>query len=91
MVSVTCSGGNISDLVQDREVVCGRDGEWYPQLPTCAGNNYYPCKCLTTVNNALYRKTSNKRLASNKSRSLIGAGCTGTLNLENACNYIIYL
>ncbi len=34
-----------------------------------------------------YRKTSNKRLASNKSRPLIGAGCTRTLNLKNASNY----
>ncbi len=29
-----------------------------------------------------YRKTSNKRLASNKSQPLIGVGCTGTLNLK---------
>ncbi len=35
-----------------------------------------------------YGKTSNKRPGSNKSRSLIGAGCTGTLNLKNASNYI---
>ena len=35
-----------------------------------------------------YHKTSNKRLASNKSRPLIGAGCTVTLNLKNASNYI---
>ena len=33
------------------------------------------------------RKTSNKRLDSNKSWPLIGAGCTGTLNLKNASNY----
>ncbi len=38
--------------------------------------------------NKEYRKTSNKRLTSNKSRPLIGAGCTGTLNLQNASNYI---
>ncbi len=38
--------------------------------------------------NSKYRKTSNKRLASNKSQTLIGAGCTGTLNLKNASNYI---
>ena len=36
----------------------------------------------------MYHKTSNKHLASNKSRPLIGAGCTGTLNLKNASNYI---
>ncbi len=35
-----------------------------------------------------YRKASNKRLASNESRPLIDAGCTGTLNLKNASNYI---
>ncbi len=35
-----------------------------------------------------YRKTCNKRLASNKSRPLIGAGCTGTRTLKNASNYI---
>ncbi len=29
-----------------------------------------------------YCKTSNKRLASNKSRPLIGAECTGILNLK---------
>ncbi len=39
-------------------------------------------------NISLYRKNSNKRLASNKNRRLIGAGCTGTLNLKNASNYI---
>ncbi len=45
------------------------------------------CAIFNNVN-VMYRKTSNKRLASNKSRPLIGTGCTGTQNLRNASNYI---
>ncbi len=46
------------------------------------------CCCMYSVTIEYYRKTSNKRLVDNKSRPLIGVGCTGTLNLKIASNYI---
>ena len=46
------------------------------------------CNIIAPIFVYVYRKTSNKRLASNKSRPLIGAGFTEILNLKNASNYI---
>ena len=51
------------------------------------------CLCLSDCaaepkTSRAYRKTSNTRLGSNKSRPLIGAGCTEILNFKNASNYM---